>query len=101
MARTVTNSEYRSIRKLITRFQSMAKLNQALGSRRVNPRRVSLCAAHQTPRSRAGGATAPPRHHAGDDGGVVAVDLLQQTAAADRKVVVHLRRMQMQSVVVD
>ena len=41
------------------------------------------------------------RHRAGDDGGVVAVDLLQQAPAADRKVVMHLRRMQMQPVIVD
>jgi hypothetical protein len=62
---------------------------------------VALRAAHQFAGAGAGSLAAALRHHAGDDGGVIAVDLLHQAAAADRKVVMHLRRMQMQFVVVD
>jgi MFS family permease len=65
----------------------------AFAGTRIN---ATLRAAHQPARTRAGGRAAALRHHAGDDGGVIAVDLLQQAAAADRKIVMHLRRMQMQ-----
>src|SRR5664279_248354 len=72
-----------------------------LRRRGFDPRRTALRAAHQPARARAGGRAIALRHHARDDGGVVAVDLLQQTAAADGEVVMHLRRMQMQRLVVD
>src|SRR6185312_4369412 len=72
-----------------------------LARRRVKLRFAALCATHQSARARAGGLAATLGHYAGDDGGVVAVDLLHQAATTDRKVVMHLRRMQVQPVVVD
>src|SRR5258708_27931089 len=59
---------------------------------------TSLRAADELARMSTGGRPAALRHHARDDDRVVAVDLLQQTAAADREVVMHLRRIQMQPV---
>ncbi len=72
-----------------------------LRSRGFDPWRAALGAAHQPAWTRSGGSTSPLRHHAGDDGGVVAIDPLQQAAATHRKIVMHLRRMQMKPVVVD
>ena len=72
-----------------------------LRSRGFDPGRAALGAAHQPARTRTGGSTSPLRHHAGDNGGVVAIDPLQQAAATHRKIVMHLRRMQMKAVLVD
>src|SRR4051812_21527018 len=62
---------------------------------------LALRAAHEPAGSRAGGGPAALRDHARDNGGVEAVNLLQEATAADRKVVVDLRRMQMEAIVVD
>src|SRR6202012_1653753 len=62
---------------------------------------AALGAAYELARARAGGLAVAPRHRTGHDGRVITIDLLQQAAAANGQVVMHLRRMQMQLVVVD
>src|SRR5262249_7424305 len=72
-----------------------------LARRRVELPYVALRAADQAAGAVAGGLAAALRHDARHDSGIVAIDLLQQAPAADRQVVMHLRRMQVQPVVVD